>query len=245
MGMASSLSDVVDLLTSAELTARGFLANASNHTLLVRVGDAGSGLHAVYKPVQGERPLWDFPSGTLCRREVAAYVVSRFLGWDLVPPTVLRDGPFGTGSVQQFVPHDPERHYFVLADDHRFAWSLTRMAFFDLLINNADRKGSHVLLDKGTGELLGIDHGVTFHAQPKLRTVIWDFGDTEVDESWRTAVGRLADELDAGGRITDELTALLTIEEVAALTERARALRRLRRLPLVPGDRRPYPWPPL
>jgi hypothetical protein len=243
--MARSLSDVVDLLASAELTARGFLAGASNHTLLVRVGDTGSGLHAVYKPVRGERPLWDFPSGTLCRREVAAYVVSRFLGWDVVPPTVLRDGPFGTGSVQQFVLHDPELHYFVLVDDGRFAAPLARMAFFDLLINNADRKGSHVLLDEATGELVGIDHGVTFHAQPKLRTVIWDLGPAEVEESWRAAVGRLADELDTGGEVAVELAGLLATQELAALRERARALRRLRRLPEVPGDRRPYPWPPL
>lgn len=236
---------MVGLLASAELTARGFLPNASNATLLVRVGDPHSDVHAVYKPVRGERPLWDFPTGTLHRREVAAFAVSRFLGWSIVPPTVCRDGPFGEGSVQLFVPHDPSLHYFTLVDDPRFARQLARIAVFDLLVNNADRKGGHILVDEASGDLVGIDHGVTFHVMPKLRTVVWDLGRAEVDPAWRADLRRLADELAGGGAIRGELAALLAPEEVDALRERALALAAQRRLPDVPTDRRPYPWPPL
>ena len=243
--MARSPSEVLDALTTGALTARGFLANASNHTILVRVGDGIDGLHAVYKPARGERPLWDFPSGTLHRREVAAYVVSCFLGWDVVPPTVLRDGPFGEGSVQQFVPHDPEHHYFVLVDDRRHLHALARMAYFDLLINNADRKGSHILLDESSDRLVGIDHGVTFHALPKLRTVIWDLQGTRVPAEWRADVERLAVALASGGPPADRLAGLLDAREILALRRRAEVLRDLSRLPEVPDDRRPYPWPPL
>ena len=244
--MASSLSDVVDLLSSAELVPRGFLANASNYTVLVRVGGADSQMHAVYKPCKGERPLWDFPPGTLYRREVAAYVVSEFLGWGLVPPTVARDGPLGVGSVQQFIPHDPAEHYFTLVEDERFSAPLARMAYFDLLINNADRKGSHILLDASTDTLRAIDHGVTFNVAPKLRTVIWDLGAAVIDQEWRGDVGRLADALARGDEaVCDELASWLAPAEIAALGSRAAALRGLRRLPDVPDDRRPYPWPPL
>ena len=243
--MARSLSDTVDLLTTAELTVRGFLAGASNHTLLVQVGEPDTGLHAVYKPRRGERPLWDFPPGSLYRREVAAFAVSDFLGWGLVPPTVARNGPFGIGSVQQFVPHDPEHHYFVLVDSERHRRPLVLMAYFDLLINNADRKGSHILLDESTGDLVGIDHGVTFNEAPKLRTVIWDLGAAEIDPRWRADVARLADALDGGGELTDQLADLLAPDELAALHRRALALCDLGFLPDVAHDRRPYPWPPL
>jgi Phosphatidylinositol 3- and 4-kinase len=243
--MAPSPSEVLDALATAELTAQGYLAGASNHTILVRVGDVGNGLHAVYKPARGERPLWDFPSGTLHRREVAAYRVSRFLGWDLVPPTVLREGPFGEGSVQAFVPHDPEQHYFVLIDDADRLSELARLAFFDLLINNADRKGSHILLDISSGRLMGIDHGVAFHVLPKLRTVIWDLGARPVPVEWRADVQRLAAALRESGELAGDLATLLSDAEIDALRRRAELLGDLRLLPEVPDDRRPYPWPPL
>ena len=261
--------DAVGALATAPITARGLLANASNATLLVRLGEpaAGAGtdpddpvdgdpldddpldpeaaVHAVYKPRVGERPLWDFPEGTLHLREVAAFEVSRFLGWDLVPPTVLRDGPYGPGSVQLFVRHDPQRHYFVLVEEARWHDDLARIAYFDLLLNNADRKGSHILHDEAAGRLVGIDHGLTFHEAPKLRTVVWDLDSPQVADSWRADVGRLHDALAAHDPVLDGLAELLSPTELTALRQRAASLRELRLLPLPPSDRRPYPWPPL
>jgi uncharacterized repeat protein (TIGR03843 family) len=237
---------IPDLLATAPLRPRGFLANASNHTLLVQVGDASLGLHAVYKPRAGERPLWDFPPGTLCQREVAAYVVSEALGWELVPPTVLRDdAPMGPGSVQLFVPHDPEEHYFTLVDDATTHDALVRVAVFDLVANNADRKASHVLRTDD-GWIYGCDHGLTFHAEPKLRTVVWEFEGAAVHEAVRRDVARLAGQLrDRDAPVRAALDELLDAEEIAALTRRAEMLRGLTALPGIDPHRRPYPWPPL
>jgi hypothetical protein len=238
--------DVRELLSTAEIVPRGFLANASNHTLLVQVGARALGVHAVYKPRAGERPLWDFPAGTLCNREAAAFAVSEFLGWDLVPPTVLReDGPMGPGSVQMFVAHDPELHYFVLVEDPDTHPALARMALFDLLINNADRKASHVML-AGDGAIRGCDHGVTFHPEPKLRTVIWDLGPRRVATEQHDDLARLATALaDAAHPVTAQLHELLAPAEVMLLAERAAILRSLRALPDIAPERRPYPWPAL
>lgn len=240
------LERTLQALTEGELRPRGFLANASNHTLLCQVGAAEDGMHAVYKPSSGERPLWDFPTGTLCRREVAAYVVSRALGWDLVPPTVLRDGPLGLGSVQLFIPHDPRLHYFALVQEERFHRELARMAVFDLLTNNTDRKGSHVLLNEDDNRLYGIDHGVTFHPQPKLRTVIWELGGTPLQDGWRRDLSRLAEHLRAeGSPLFQELCSLLSTREIAVTAARAEALSHTRTLPDIEEEQRPYPWPPL
>ncbi|MDP8969521.1 MAG: SCO1664 family protein [Actinomycetota bacterium] len=236
---------VLARLTTARLTARGFLTNASNHTLLVQVGDPGDGVHAVYKPRAGERPLWDFPSGTLCQRETAAYLVSAFLGWGVVPPTVLRDGPMGPGSVQLFVPHDPRRHYFVLVDDETHHRELARIATFDLLINNADRKASHVMLGDD-GRIRGCDHGLTFHPQPKLRTVIWELAGTPLAPEWRADLARLDAAVDSPAHeLTRALRQLLSSREVAALRRRAARLCTAQALPVVDGPLRAYPWPPL
>ena len=147
---------------------------SSNATFLVNLADGDDEMLAIYKPQRGERPLWDFPRGTLCHREVAAFEVSEALGWDIVPDTVLRDGPAGIGMMQRFVEHDPEEHYFTLLEEHGDAFR--RMAAFDVVINNTDRKGGHCLRALADGRIFGIDHGVSFHAQWKLRTVIWDFG---------------------------------------------------------------------
>ncbi len=243
--MVPSAAEVLGRLASDRLDARGFLANASNHTLLCTVGEAGSGVAAIYKPRAGERPLWDFPTGTLCQREVAAYEVSAYLGWDLVPPTVLRDGPMGEGSVQWFVPHDPAEHYFVLVGDPANHAPLRRMAVFDLLINNADRKGGHVLRAEDDGRLFGVDHGLAFHPLPKLRTVIWELGGTKVDGQLRADAGRLADALFAGEPVADRLASLLDADEIVALEQRAAQVARLTTLPDPPEEARPYPWPPL
>jgi uncharacterized repeat protein (TIGR03843 family) len=243
--LSEPTAELVQLLADADLKARGFLANASNHTLLVQVGDPAQGVHAVYKPRAGERPLWDFPPGTLCQREVAAFVVSDHLGWELVPPTVLRQGPMGTGSVQLFVPHDPARHYFVLVEDQTHHQALARMAAFDLVVNNADRKASHVLLTDD-GLIVGCDHGLTFHPDPKLRTVVWELGGTPLQSGWRADLEDLAVALDdAGSPLRGRLAELLQPAEVTMLQRRAAAVAGLRRLPAVEPAGRPYPWPPL
>ena len=242
--MDPSRSDAdLDRLRGAELTVLGVLPGASNHTLLVRMD--GDERFAVYKPRRGERPLWDFPPGTLYRREVAAYEVSRFLGWDLVPPTVARDGPLGVGSVQKFVIHDPRESYFTLIEDTRRHARLAQMAIFDLLINNADRKGGHVIRVVEPDCLVGIDHGLTFHTQPKLRTVIWDLGGAAILREWREDLGRLGPALADDSASLACLHELLDAPEIAALRRRAELLATCETLPDVAPDRRPYPWPPL
>jgi uncharacterized repeat protein (TIGR03843 family) len=237
--------EALPILAEAPLEPVGYIAKASNHTLLVRVGAGDRGMHGIYKPRAGERPLWDFPRGTLCQREVAAYLVSDFLGWDIVPPTVLRDGPLGHGSLQLFIDHDPRQHYFVLAEDKAHHEALVRMAVFDLLVNNADRKAGHVLL--GTdGRIRGCDHGLTFHTTPKLRTVIWECTEVTFHPQWCLDLGRLADALlDAAHPLPRELAGLLAPAELAMLGRRALALREAGRLPQVDDDLRSYPWPVL
>jgi Phosphatidylinositol 3- and 4-kinase len=240
--LEAGLSDpaVPRVLGTGELEVLGLLPNATNHTFLARAKSADEDLLAVYKPRRGEAPLWDFPEGTLCAREVAAYVVSRALGWPNVPATVLRDGPYGVGSVQRFVPHDPEEHYFTLAE--RFPEEFRRVAAFDMVVNNADRKSGHCLLGED-GRIFLVDHGVCFSDEPKLRTVIWDFIGDPVEEGTRADVRRLAGEI-RGGQVRDELANLLAPAELAALAERAAAVAAAVRFP-EPGPDRPFPWPPI
>lgn len=240
--LEAGLSDpaVPRVLGTGELEVLGLLPNASNHTFLARAKNADGDLLAVYKPRRGEAPLWDFPEGTLCAREVAAYVVSRALGWPNVPATVLRDGPYGVGSVQRFVPHDPEEHYFTLAE--RFPEEFRRVAAFDMVVNNADRKSGHCLLGED-GRIFLVDHGVCFSDEPKLRTVIWDFIGDPVEEGTRADVRRLAGEI-RGGQVRDELANLLAPAELAALAERADTVAAAVRFP-EPGPDRPFPWPPI
>jgi hypothetical protein len=219
----------------------GLLPNASNHTFLARARAGDEEVLAVYKPRRGETPLWDFPEGTLCAREVAAYVVSRTLGWPNVPATVLRDGPYGVGSAQRFVDHDPEEHYFTLAE--RFPAEFRRVAAFDIVVNNADRKAGHCLLGDD-GRIFLVDHGVCFSDEPKLRTVIWDFVGERLEEQARADVRHLADEVRAGP-VRDELTNLLSPVELDALGARAEAVASMERFPEPGPDRRPFPWPPI
>lgn len=240
--LEAGLSDpaVPRVLGTGELEVLGLLPNASNHTFLARAKNADEDVLAVYKPRRGEAPLWDFPEGTLCAREVAAYVVSRALGWPNVPATVLRDGPYGVGSVQRFVPHDPEEHYFTLVE--RFPEDFRRVAAFDMVVNNADRKSGHCLLGED-GRIFLVDHGVCFSDEPKLRTVIWDFIGDPVEEGTRADVRRLAGEI-RGGPVRDELANLLAPAELAALAERADTVAAAVRFP-EPGPDRPFPWPPI
>jgi hypothetical protein len=241
--LAAGLTDagVPATLARGDLDVLGLLPNASNGTFLARARSGADETLVVYKPRRGEAPLWDFPDGTLCAREVAAFIVSRALGWPNVPPTVLRDGPFGIGSVQAFVDADPAEHSFTLVE--RFPDEFRRIALFDVVVNNADRKAGHCLL--GADERVHvIDHGVCFNAEPKLRTVLWDFAGEPVPPGLRDDVARLAGGL-GRGRTRDELSALLDEVEVAALRERAAAAAALERFPQPDEDRRPFPWPPI
>jgi Phosphatidylinositol 3- and 4-kinase len=231
---------MLTLLREGDLSIVGHLPRASNSTYLAKVRGGGEEALAVYKPRDGEAPLWDFPPGTLCRREVAAYVVARSLGWPRVPPTVLRGGPVGPGSVQLFVEFDPSEHYFTLAE--RIPDEFRTVALFDAVVNNADRKSGHCLL--GTdGDVFVIDHGVCFHEAPKLRTVIWDFAGEDVPASMRADLRGLAAKLEEGPD-REELGRLLSGRELEAMQGRLNRLIRAARFP-EPGSERSYPWPPV
>jgi hypothetical protein len=227
-------------LRDGDLEILGLLPRSSNYTFLTRVHDDDDPLFAVYKPRRGEAPLWDFPEGTLCNREVAAYVVAEALGWPWVPPTVLRDGPHGTGSVQLFVRFDPERHYLTMREERPD--DFRRIALFDVVANNADRKSGHCLFEADDGgRLFSVDHGVCFHDEPKLRTVIWDFAGEEVPSDLLDDLRRLGERL-ADGPLRAEVGDLLLPAETRALERRLADLVEDARFP-EPGPGRPYPWP--
>ena len=227
------------LLAEGELELVGRMPYSSNATFLLDVdhgeGDEAVQAQGIYKPVRGERPLWDFPAG-LHRREVAAFELSDWLGWDLVPPTVERDGPFGEGSVQLFVPSDFAQHYFTIRDDPVHLLALQRLAVFDVVTNNTDRKGGHVLLGLD-GEIWAIDNGLSFHAEFKLRTVLWDFADEPIPRVILDDVVRLLDE-----GLPDAVADRLDPFERDAVRTRARAVVAAGRFPTDPSGRR-YPWP--
>ncbi len=234
---------LLHLLGEGELTLQGLMPWSSNYTFLGRVNDGTATQEIIYKPIRGERPLWDFPKGTLAKREVAAFVVCRALGWDFVPPTVLRSGPHGRGSVQLYVDVDADEHFFTFRDDPRYQRSLRALALFDIITNNADRKGGHCLRT-GDGCIIAIDQGLCFHVEPKLRTVIWDFAGQPVPTDLRLPIARLADELDEHDSETMQaLHALLFDGEIAALRRRTHDLVMAECFPDPPEDRRPYPWP--
>ena len=226
----------MELLSAGTIEIEGRMPWSSNNTFLVTVACGESQVPAIYKPGRGERPLWDFPDG-LYRREVAAYELAESLGWSFVPPTVeVDDGPFGPGSLQLFVDADFEQHYFTLLEEPAHHPKLKRMATFDVLANNADRKGGHCLVDSD-GRIWGIDHGLCFHVQPKLRTVIWDFAGEPIESADLEDLERWA-----GSELSPRLTELLHPEEVRALQKRARRLLESGCLP-EPRSDHPYPWP--
>lgn len=227
------------LLGAGELHVEGRLVAASNATLFctVRLGDCRA--HAVYKPVAGERPLWDFPDGTLAGREVAAYAVSEATGWSIVPPTVLRDGPYGPGMCQLWIDVDETVDIAALArSDHP---QLRRMAVFDAVINNADRKGGHLLPTRG-GHVYGVDHGVCFSVEDKLRTLLWRWRGRRLPAEELEVLGTLRTELD--GALGAALGRLLTPAEVAATRHRVARLLTTRRFPQPAEDWPAIPWPP-
>ncbi|AMO62060.1 phosphatidylinositol 3-and 4-kinase [Mycolicibacterium phlei] len=272
-GAADPGRDIDEVLQHGELTVIGRIRSASNATFLCEANLGDRQVHCVYKPVAGEAPLWDFPDGTLAGRERSAYLVSAALGWNIVPYTIIREGPAGTGMVQIWVeqpgdsgdsedePSGPDlvdllpagaippgylpilqaydysgdEVVLVHADDDR----LRRMAVFDVLVNNADRKGGHILCGVD-GRVYGVDHGVTFHVEDKLRTVLWGWAGKPVDDQTLESVAGLRDALRGG--LADELGAHITEREVAALLARTVALLNDPVMP-TPDRRRPIPWP--
>ncbi|NUP16060.1 MAG: SCO1664 family protein [Streptomyces sp.] len=258
----------VDLLAEGELTVRGRIREASNAVLFCTVTYEGQEASCVYKPVAGERPLWDFPDGTLAEREVAAYEVSEATGWGLVPPTVLRDGPHGEGMVQLWIEATPDAELLALVDGeepgpgwkaigfaevgegrtallvHADDERLRRLAVLDAVINNADRKGGH-LLPTGAGRLYGIDHGVTFNAENKLRTLLWGWAGEPLTAEAVDVLKGLQTGLGPSGALAERLGGLITAVELDATRVRVDELLESGRHPQPSGEWPAIPWPPV
>jgi uncharacterized repeat protein (TIGR03843 family) len=256
------------LLAEGELTVRGQVREASNAVLYCSVSYEGREAACVYKPVAGERPLWDFPDGTLAQREVAAYEVSEATGWGLVPPTVLREGPYGQGMCQLWIEGVPGSELLALVDGEKAGegWKavglaevgdgrtallvhaddrrLRRIAVLDAVINNADRKGGH-LLPAAEDRLYGIDHGVTFNVENKLRTLLWGWAGEPLTDEAVDVLKRLRDALGDGGELTAKLAPLITAAELDATRGRVAALLRTGRHPEPSGEWPAIPWPPV
>jgi uncharacterized repeat protein (TIGR03843 family) len=238
-------TDSLEILQNGEISVRGEFLWGSNFTFLADAEHKDSKVACVYKPSKGERPLWDFPVASLAKREVAAYLVSEALGWQLVPPTVYRkNGPLGAGSLQLYIDHDPEYHYFNFTTEDRQL--LRPTVLFDLIINNADRKGSHILRDE-SDHLWLIDHGVSFHIEDKLRTVIWDFVGEPIPNDLCSKLVDLAMRLKpVNGEPSElalQLMGYLSRGEVRALGSRAERLAASGRFPAPDPYRRAFPWP--
>ena len=235
--MTTPVPSLQQILQHGDLELKGQFVLGSNYTFLVDVQYQGVTLPAVYKPTRGEQPLWDFEENTLALREVAAYVVSERLGFHIVPFTTLRDdGPYGAGSLQQFIEYDPEYHFFNFTPEDRRL--LQPVVLFDLLVNNADRKGGHVFFETGTHTLFAIDHGICFHEEEKLRTVLWDFGGQAIPDDLLAPLSTITD-------LLPYLEPYLSPNEISALRTRADSLLKKRLFPRQPRDRRAMPWPPL
>ena len=226
---------IVERLSTQAIDIEGRMPNSSNATFLVTVGDPADNVKGIYKPLVGERSLWDFEPG-LYKREIAAFRLSEALRYHLVPPTVLCDGPLGEGSLQLFVNYDPQQHYFILYEEHPDVHNQLRaMAVFDIVANNTDRKGGHVLLDEHN-KIWGIDHGVCFSDEFKLRTVIWDFAGQTIDDALLEPLESFIQSVPVN------VAALLTDDEIDAMIERTEWLLENRVFP-APESRYQYPWP--
>ncbi|WUC83620.1 SCO1664 family protein [Streptomyces sp. NBC_00536] len=268
----SQTEGLLDVLTRGELTVQGRIREASNAVLLCTVTHDGVSVDCVYKPVKGERPLWDFPDGNLAQRERAAFLVSEATGWGLIPATVLRDGPYGEGMVQQWIEaaegEEPEGNLLALvegeeagegwkpvalaevgegrtallvhADDPR----LRRLAVLDAVINNGDRKGGH-LLPAPDGRLYGIDHGVSFHTEDKLRTLLWGWAGEPLTAEARAVLASLALLLADGAPLATRLAELITPVELDAVRGRVADLLRTGEHPRPSGEWPSIPWPPV
>jgi uncharacterized repeat protein (TIGR03843 family) len=235
--MNKEIIKIQTALAHCEYQLKGQFMLGSNYTFLVDIQHEGETYKAVYKPIKGEQPLWDFPDNTLAQREVAAYLLSEQLGFHFVPFTTLRnDGPHGPGSLQQYIEYDLEYHYFNFTNEDKEL--LRPVMLFDLLINNADRKGSHIFFEDDTHKLYLIDHGVSFHEENKLRTVIWDFAGQAIPDDLLTPLSRTED---WPGLFESYLSPL----EIAALQRRAERLLTSKVFPRAPRDRRAFPYPPI
>ncbi len=239
MAEVEELAEFVELLTHGEMTIEGRLVDASNTTLYCAIELNGVEAACVYKPVAGERPLWDFPDGTLAGREVGAYLVSAASGWDLVPPTVLREGPLGPGACQLWLDIDEDVDIVALVQSDNPV--LRKMAVFDAVINNADRKGGHILPMPG-GHIYGVDHGICFSTDDKLRTVLWGWRGTPLADEALETLTRLRTEI--AGELGDKLRTLITPREVAATRRRIERLLRFGVYPQPSDDWPAIPWPP-
>lgn len=233
--------EVIDGLEYGDIQEElGLMRMGSNYTFLVQVRHNENTFLGVYKPRLGERPLWDFPDGTLCQRETAAYLIAEALDWPIVPPTVMRVGSRGEGSLQAFVDHDPMQHYFTFEEKHDT--QLQRIAAFDALVNNADRKGGHCLLDSDD-HIWCIDHGLCFHAMDKLRTVIWDYAGQSLSPEIRTAFEGLCQQLEEDANpLNQRLLKLIEPYEHKALKTRLHQILSENSYPL-PGAGPNRPWP--
>ncbi len=241
--MTTQTGTLQAILENGEIELKGQFTRGFNYTFLVNVCYQGSEIPAVYKPGRGEQPLWDFPENTLARREVCAYLVSQALGFGMVPITILRDGPLGPGSLQQYIDHNPNYHYFTFkpAELDR----LRPVVLFDLLVNNADRKGSHILVQKRTRRLYLIDHGLCFHAEDKLRTVVWDFAGEPIPHDLQSTLSDFHAGLMQPDDLPATLGAYLNPEELTALRLRTEALLSDGEFPPPPEGRRSFPYPPI
>ncbi len=244
MSLLSDREQILEILLTAPCSLAGQFVNSSNYTFFLSLDTPSGEMKAVYKPVRGETPLWDFPAGSLAKREVAAYILSEALQWGIVPPTVFRRKklPYGRGSVQYFIDHDPNRHYFNLTVEEKER--LKSIAFFDLLINNADRKGSHIL-QGADGRTYCIDHGVCFHVEDKLRTVIWDFAGQPIPAEYLQNLRFLLPEIEPDAPVFNSLKDYLRKSEIKALSNRALRLITEGTFPVPVKDRRQFPWPPV
>jgi uncharacterized repeat protein (TIGR03843 family) len=235
------VDDALALLSAGELSVEGRLVDASNATMYCAASADGVTAACVYKPVAGERPLWDFPDGSLAEREVAAYELSQASGWAIVPPTVYRDGPLGPGMVQLWIAQDESVDVVGLIR-RRDALALRRIAVFDAVINNADRKGGH-LLPTGGGHVYGVDHGVSFHVEDKLRTVLWQWAGNRLPGEIVADLEALRAQLDLD--LGERLHELLTTREVRRAMRRVDRLLSTGRHPEPSGDWPAVPWPPM
>jgi uncharacterized repeat protein (TIGR03843 family) len=235
------VDDAIALLTAGSLEIEGRLLDASNATLYCAASLDGVVAACVYKPVSGERPLWDFPDGTLAEREVAAYELSAVSGWDVVPPTVYRDGPLGPGMVQLWIDTDEDVDILALVRRGR-SERLREIAVYDAVINNADRKGGHLLPTKD-GRVYGIDHGVTFSVEPKLRTLLWQWAGQPIPDAELDRLTALHSEL--CGALGERLHELLTTREVRRTVRRVEQLLLSATHPEPSGDWPALPWPPV
>ena len=236
-------SAIMVAMQNGKLDLQGQFVRSSNYTYLAQLEYGTQTFKVVYKPTRGERPLWDFPTATLTKREVAAYLVSEALGWELIPPTLYRrKAPMGPGSLQQYIEHDPTCHYFSISNVEK--QRLRPTVAFDVIINNADRKGSHIIFDQDQHIWL-IDHGVCFHKEDKLRTVIWDFAGETIPNIVNEGLHHLFDQLKPGDDLFIQLSKLIKVSEIQFLAKRTQKLIDTGIFPIPPEDRRVYPWPPI